>query len=243
MEIGQKIIHLNSVDSTNNYVANLLNDGKIANGTVVLADSQHAGRGQRDAFWVANAGENLTFTVFLDNVNLSVSKQFYLNQLVSLSLIRFLSKFGVAASIKWPNDIFVSGKKIGGVLIENQLSSDQIKSSIIGIGININQQVFQGFKATSTFLETGQYRIPKDILFVFIDVFNKTWQNYSPSYALKAKEQYDKFLYLLNQTSQFEDREGSFDGKIVEVLDSGVLVVEKKGKNVYYNSKEILFKL
>ena len=208
-----------------------------------MADAQFAGRGQRHALWSAKAGENLTFTVFMDNVNLSVARQFYLNQLVSLSLVRFLSKIGLSPSIKWPNDIFVGGKKIGGILIENQLSQHQIKSSIIGIGLNINQQVFEGFTATSTFLETGVYRNPKDLLYGFIDVYNKTWRNYSEPSALKIKEEYAKFLYLINEPCQFEDKDGVFDGKIVEVLDSGLLVVERNGVNVHYNSKEIVFKL
>ena len=113
MEIGQKIIHLDSVDSTNNYVANLINEGKIEHGTVVLADAQLEGRGQRNARWSVNAGENLTFTVFMDNVNLSVARQFFLNRLVSLCLVRFLCKLGLSPKIKWPNDIFVGGKKSG----------------------------------------------------------------------------------------------------------------------------------
>ena len=243
MEIGQKIIHLDSVDSTNNYVANLLNDGKIDHGTVVLADAQFAGKGQRSAIWSAKAGENLTFTVLLDNVNLSVSRQFYLNRMVSLSFVRFLCTIGLSPSIKWPNDIFVGGKKIGGILIENQLYQHQIKSSIIGIGLNINQQVFDGFTATSTLLETGVYRNPKDILYGFIDAFNKTWRNYSEASALNIKKDYSKFLYLINQPFQFEDKDGIFEGKIMDVLDSGLLVVERNGEKAHYNLKEIVFKL
>ena len=85
MKIGTKIIRLESVDSTNNYVANLLKAREINSGTVVLADEQFAGKGQRGSEWATNAGENLTFSFFLDNVNLSVNRQFELTQLVSLS--------------------------------------------------------------------------------------------------------------------------------------------------------------
>ncbi len=132
MQIGRKIIRLESVDSTNNYIANLLKEGVLEDGTVILADDQYAGRGHRDSEWLANAGENLTFSFFLDNVNLSVQNQFYLTCIVSITLTQLLDKYGISSKIKWPNDIYVDQKKIAGVLIENQLSSTYIKSSIIG---------------------------------------------------------------------------------------------------------------
>ena len=84
MQIGRKIIRLESVDSTNNYIANLLKEGVLEDGTVILADDQYAGRGQRDSEWLANAGENLTFSFFLGNVNLSVQNQFYFNNANSI---------------------------------------------------------------------------------------------------------------------------------------------------------------
>ena len=109
--------------------------------------------------------------------------------------------------------------------------------------MNINQQAFSGFTATSTFLETGVYRKPKDTLFGFIDEFNKIWRDYSDTFALKLKEEYAQFLYLIDEPYQFKDKDGVFEGTIVEVLDSGLLVVERKGLKVHYNSKEIEFKL
>ena len=150
MKIGQKIIRLDVVDSTNNYIANLIKQGSIDSGTVIMADEQFAGKGQRDAQWQSSAGENLTFSFFLDDVNLSVSRQFNLSQVVALSLYNFLNNLGLDATIKWPNDIYIKGRKIAGVLIENQLKGSLIKSAIVGVGLNVNQTEFQGFSATPT---------------------------------------------------------------------------------------------
>ena len=110
MKIGQKIIRLDVVDSTNNYIANLIKLGSIDSGTVIMADDQYAGKGQRDAQWLTGAGENLTFSFFLDDVNLSVDRQFILSQVVALSLSQFLNNIGLDATIKCQM-IFTSRKK------------------------------------------------------------------------------------------------------------------------------------
>ena len=172
MQIGRKIIRLESVDSTNNYIANLLKEGILEDGTVILADEQFAGKGQRNSEWLTSPGENLTFSFFLSNVNLSVQNQYFLTCIVSISLVQLLNKFGLDAKIKWPNDIYINNKKISGVLIENQLSSSEIKNSIIGIGLNINQREFDGLNATSVLVETEIRRTPMDVLYSFIEIFN-----------------------------------------------------------------------
>lgn len=241
MEIGRKIIHLDSVDSTNNYAANLLKAGQIESGTVIMADEQFAGRGQRAAVWSANSGENLTFSFFIDNVNLSVDRQFVLTQLVSMSLIELLAKLGLTATIKWPNDIYCGERKIVGVLIENQLHGSVVKSAIVGVGLNMNQSEFKGFQATSTFLETGFRRIPKEVLLSYTVSFTTAWNKYMDGHYQRLKADYLKRLYRLNQDSQFSDVEGIFTGKITNVLDSGKLEVQKADKTHYFEVKEIQF--
>ncbi|OFZ09102.1 MAG: biotin--[acetyl-CoA-carboxylase] ligase [Bacteroidetes bacterium RIFCSPHIGHO2_02_FULL_44_7] len=241
MEIGRKIIHLDSVDSTNNYAANLLKAGQIESGTVIMADEQFAGRGQRAAVWSVNSGENLTFSFFIDNVNLSVDRQFVLTQLVSMSLLDLLAKLGLTATIKWPNDLYCGERKIAGVLIENQLHGALVKSAIVGIGLNVNQDEFKGFKATSTFIETGLQRFPKELLLSYTVSFSAAWRKYMDGHFVRLKTDYLKHLYRLNMASRFLDAEGPFSGRITDVLDSGKLVVQKGNENVYFAIKEIQF--
>jgi len=242
MQIGRKIIRLESVDSTNNYIANLLKEGKLENGTVILADEQFAGRGQRNAEWLTEPGENLTFSCFLDNVNLSVQNQFYLTCIVSISLVKLLAKLGLQAKIKWPNDIYINHKKIAGVLIENQLSTSSIKNAIIGIGLNLNQIEFEGLNATSTLSETGSRKTPMEVLYLFIEIFNSNWRNFSERMLPEIKSAYLENLFQLNELKNYEDQYGCFEGTITDVLDSGYLIVDKAGVQNQYELKEISFK-
>ena len=241
MEIGRTIIHLDVVDSTNNYTANLVKGGEIDSGTVILADDQTAGRGQRDAKWSVKPGENLTFSLYLDNVNLSVDRQFVLTQFISLCLVELFSGFGMDTKIKWPNDIYCDEKKISGVLIENQLMGKNVRSSILGIGINVNQEVFEGFVATSTLLETGTYRRPLDVLHSFCALFGKQWSTYMDGHYVRLKEDYLKRLYQINCEGRYSDEMGIFSGVITDVLDSGKLVVKREGVEQIYDLKEITF--
>ena len=243
MQIGQKIIHLESVDSTNKSIANLLKQGDITHGTVILADDQFDGKGQRGAQWLVKPGENLTFSFLLENVSLSLSQQFYLTQVVSLSLIRLLKKLEISARIKWPNDIFVNGVKIAGILIENQVQNGVIKNSIIGIGLNVNQQKFDSFKATSIALELGIQHNLQEVLFSFIHSFNSTWIPHSEE--AKRTIQHDYLAHLLNykKKSSYSDKHGEFEGEITGVNEAGQLEVIKGTTKIAYDLKEIEFKL
>ena len=240
MEIGRKVIYLNHVDSTNNYTAKLLKDGEIDNGTVILAEEQSLGKGYRSSRWVSNPGENLTISVFLDNVNLSVENQFLLTQIVSLILVDLLKRFKIKSKIKWPNDIYVEGEKIAGVLIENQIKSTVIKSSIIGIGLNVNQIQFKDFIATSIKKHTGEFENIDDVLYVFINSFNKIWNLYFHQVSLIDRE-YLNYLYLKDVKSNYKDSIGVFSGIIRGVKSSGKLLIEKENNRIDYGMKEIEF--
>lgn len=145
------IIWLGSVDSTNEEAKRRLSG--IDNLSVLSAFEQKAGRGQQGNRWSSNPGENLTFSIILkfsgtasDSVTalpkLMARDQFVLNEIASLSVVEFLAGYGITARIKWPNDIYVEDRKICGILVENSIRGDQISSSIIGIGLNINQKHF-----------------------------------------------------------------------------------------------------
>ncbi|NRA11013.1 MAG: biotin--[acetyl-CoA-carboxylase] ligase [Crocinitomicaceae bacterium] len=238
-QIGRKIVRLESVDSTNNYTANLIKGGELVHGSVIMAVEQTNGRGQMGAEWLVKPGENLTFSVFLDNVNLSVNYQFFLTRLVSVSLVDFLAKFNIPTAIKWPNDIYVNDKKIAGILIENKVSGSFIQKSIIGIGLNVNQSDFGNLEATSLFLKTGIHRSIDDVLFSFIKSLNTILEGGLTN--PKLEDAYLKRLHLLNEKSSFEDKEGLFEGTILGVAPNGRLRVEKSRGEVHYSLKEIRF--
>ena len=144
--VGQNLIKLSDVDSTNNFLKLLVSKSEpLPEGTVIMADNQFAGRGQQQSSWQSEPGKNLTFSLYLHPVFLPVTKQFLLNMAISVALNKALRQItGVDIKIKWPNDIYYGHKKLGGVLIENMLSGQTYKTGIIGIGINVNQVDFSG---------------------------------------------------------------------------------------------------
>ena len=240
MQIGRKLIHLESVDSTNNYTANLVKSEGLSSRTVILADEQFAGRGQRGAEWVVDPGMNLTFSVYLEVVNLSVENQFDLSKIVALSICHFLEKKGIVAEIKWPNDILVKGHKISGVLIENIISSSGSIKSVVGIGINVNQTRFGKFDATSIQCELGTFYPIQQALFSFIESFNLIADELMDAPAL-LNERYLNKLYQYKAKKMYKDASGIFEGQIQGIEQSGKLIVLKDNQEVSYDLKEITF--
>ena len=239
--LGRKIIKIECTDSTNNYVANLVYGGKIENGTVILADKQTKGRGQRGAEWLSKPAENMIFSIYLTPANLSVKDQFVLTQFVSLSVVNTLKKMGLEAVIKWPNDVLINHKKIAGILIENQLTGSSISGSIIGIGLNVNQTDFGTLSATSLKLETGTHFLIDEFVFSLLNQLNIYWKYFENQDYLFLKELYLNDLWLLNQKAIFIDSHGEFEGIIRGTEENGLLQLERKGEIVNYDLKEITF--
>ena len=274
------IMWLDSVDSTNSEAKRRISD--IDNLSVLSALSQSEGRGQKGNKWSSLPGENLTFSIVLkfgeqtvgkagpgvaENAGLSVAgklqlvvaarEQFVLTEITSLSIVEFLSRHGIKAKIKWPNDIYVGDKKICGVLIENSLRGENLSSSIIGIGLNINQRNFDVNlpNPTSMVLETGFEEDIKGCLEEFMDIF----QDYLEYSLPNLRERYLSYLWrhniparYIDQTLQSQplqaDSEGELPGReftgIIRGLSPiGHLVVEdiEKGELKEFAFKEISY--
>lgn len=136
-----KILKIPETDSTNNYVA--LNAPRLSDMTMVVAETQTAGRGQRGNSWESQPGMNLTFTVFHCPTGVAVREQFAISEAAALAMVDALALSGINARVKWPNDIYVGNDKIAGILIEHSITPDKIEHSRIGIGLNVNQKEFK----------------------------------------------------------------------------------------------------
>lgn len=139
-------IHLDEVDSTNTFLSAYVRADASCRCVVADADYQTGGRGQRGNHWESQRGANLLFTVALYDVPVAPTEQFLLSQLVSLVTLRVLRSVLPADAdrfrIKWPNDIYFDDRKVGGILIEHQLSPSHILRTIVGVGLNVNQRQF-----------------------------------------------------------------------------------------------------
>ena len=240
MLFGKEIIHLSDVHSTNNFAAKLFSDKLCQNGSVIMSDFQTNGKGQRGSIWQSENGKNLLCTFVYRPDNLSVENQAQINWATSLAVLKTLGKFGLIAKIKWPNDVLVNETKICGILIENQVSGNFLSTSFIGIGLNINQQNFFDFSATSIRNETGNTFLIREILDALILEMNHYFLLLNSS-NLELKKEYLCSLYRFIEKSFFEAENQVFEGTIIDVSSAGLLVIEKNGKPFEFGLKTIKY--
>lgn len=240
-QIGHKIIHLDVVDSTNNYIANLVKQGKISHGTVIMADEQTNGRGQRGTIWQTQPGMNLIFSLFVEYADFSIEHQSSIHHWAALSLLQALKKTGIYATIKWPNDLLTENGKLAGILIENMLSDKGVKSSIIGIGLNVNQIDFQGVNATSVRLETGVVVNVKEMAFTLINELNQQFGRLMGADRAVLKTEYEEKLWGINREVSFQRDETIEKGMILGTDEAGKLEVQTGRGIEYFDLKEVKF--
>ncbi|RZK41594.1 MAG: biotin--[acetyl-CoA-carboxylase] ligase [Pedobacter sp.] len=244
--VGQNLIKLSAVDSTNNFLKNLMaNSEPLPEGTVIMADHQYAGRGQLQSKWDAEPGKNLTFSVLLRPTFLQVNKQFFLNIVVSLALNQVLNKIlGEGVSIKWPNDIYFQERKIGGVLIENVIAGTGIKTSIIGVGINVNQQQFPAEltdKACSMFQILQKDVNLVNLLAEICNVMESIYMDFKKGSYTNLKKTYVDKLYRLNEVRLYKKDGEVFEGIIRGISDTGRLRMSISGDDFEFSFKEVAF--
>lgn len=241
--ISMKLIKLNATDSTNDFLKQLAGSQILENYTVIATDNQVKGRGQMGSTWTSEPGKNLTFSVFLANALANVDSIYNLNVAVALAVLEVLKKENIPElKIKWPNDIMSANKKIGGILIENAIKhSDEIQS-IIGIGLNVNQQNYNGLpQASSLCLATGRFFDCEELLTKIIAELKSNVKMINEKDGTALWKKYHEFLYKKEIPSAFEDKEGNkFMGIIKQVLPNGQLEVMMEDDSLQnFNIKEL----
>lgn len=223
---GQQLIKLSSVDSTNNYAANLINEINVIEGTVIMADFQENGKGQRGASWSSRKGDNLLMSLVLHPKFLKISDQFNLSKLVAVSIYEYLSQFSSDVKIKWPNDIYFNGNKISGVLIENSTKGESIKNSIVGIGLNVRQTEFENSNATSLNIE-GIVQSREQVLEGLCQMIEKNYMQSKTKGFDEINSIYLNNLLGLNEERSYYLPDGShLNGKITGVAQDGKLLLK-----------------
>ncbi len=247
--IGQNIIHLKSVDSTNSYASELLRQNSIPEGSLIYTFEQTNGRGQRGNVWESEPNKNITLSMVLYPNFLSADKQYLLTKITSLAVADLMADVLESSEktgkikIKWPNDIYIGEKKIGGILIENTLRDTNLQSSIIGIGININQIVFHTTdKSTSLALLANNQFDLKEIMDKLCMFMEARYLQLKANKLGNIDFAYLQRLYRLNVWNHFVSDSEPFEGKITGVSNSGKLqVLLKTEETREFDLKEIVF--
>lgn len=240
--LGKNLVFVPQCHSTNTLLMELAQKTQPIEGTLVITANQTKGRGQRGNGWETEPGANFTISLLLRPTFLMAKNQFQLTQAISLGIADYLSeRLAKSISIKWPNDILVGNKKITGILIENTLSGDYIQQSIIGIGLNVNQTIFNISTATSMQLENGDSFQLQDELGLLLASIEKRYLQLRAGKKLELNEEYLKRLYWKGETRKFLANEKIFVGKIEGVDSIGRLLVQHGDTLTSFGLKEIVF--
>ncbi len=242
---GKNLVHLDRVISTNTVISEMLSNSKpLEEGAVIMADEQSQGRGQQGAFWESSPKQNITLSLLYRPEFLQIEQQFYLSIAISLGICAFLEEqLNTELKVKWPNDIYVGNEKIAGILIENTLMNNHLKTSIIGIGINVNQTHFYSTAKNPCSMK-GISKTHFDIPSLLPSLFEHIEIHYLMLKAKKfeyLKECYLNKLYRYQQMSQYTIAGKPQAGKIVGIEPSGRLQVLVDNDVKSFDTKEIEF--
>ena len=220
----------------------LVSEGKIQNGSVIMADFQTNGRGQRGNTWQSVSSENLMFSLVFQPIGITPDQQIRLSWYTAVIWIKCLHRFSIAAQIKWPNDIFVGENKLGGILIEQQILGNTIAWSIVGCGMNVNAH--PELKNTSSIFEQTQVHFkPRTLLNEFLELFNGHLDLLYSNHD-KLKADFEAELWGKYTIQQFEDVKGQlWKAKIMGVDALGRLVLEQNDELLHFDLQEIKLKL
>lgn len=238
--------HLACIDSTNRYIKDearqLTLEAPDASAFVVTADKQTAGRGQRGNSWQSQGGENLLMSIMLYPLFLKVREQFLLSQVAALSVKSAMALFGVDATLKWPNDIYVGNRKLCGILVELSSLGDSLSDAVIGIGLNINQQQFAPMDKVPVSM-----RLLKEREFAVEEVRDALLREFSKYYSLMQSggsdiicKEYMNSLLGYGETLQYRDSAGTFLATIESIAPMGNIQLRRTdGTLSSYAFKEV----
>jgi BirA family biotin operon repressor/biotin-[acetyl-CoA-carboxylase] ligase len=240
-----KIIHLSEVGSTNDYLKEVINSKDLADGAMVIADHQTAGKGVDKNTWESEAGKNILMSIIFYPDFVPAENQFIISMAVALGISDFLTDQLPAEQIqiKWPNDIYADDRKIAGILITNEILGTKIKHVIVGIGLNVNQVAFSAdiTNPTSLAILSGRaYNLQEETIRLRDFVTERYEQLRVGSFDLIRNDYYSRLLGI-NENRKFRYQGNEIDAMITGVDEFGRLQLDTDGGLIVCDLKEISF--
>lgn len=239
---------ITNTQSTNKLLSKMVQNtltsgGKIPPFFALSTDFQSEGRGMGSNTWFSDKGQNILVSIYFEP-NLPAANQFVFNQYFSLFTLFFIQKRLPNALIKWPNDIYVDGKKIAGILIEHTVCGDRLQHTIAGIGININQDHFPDDipHPTSLLLETGCEHDVNELLEEYWQNLYDHFSECDMSHEEILKKQYINNLYQFNEYHPYLIHDHRTEARITDLDEYGRLVLhDRNGERFVCGFKEVVF--
>ena len=240
---GQEIAYFDEIDSTNIKAKELAEQG-YPNGTLVVADQQVSGRGRRGRSWESPSGTGIFMTLML-KPEINPNNASMLTLVAALAVAKAIKDVtGLDAQIKWPNDIVINGKKICGILTEMSAQFDYINHIVIGIGINVHNEVFSdeiAHMASSLLLESQGKKFRRaEIIEKILEYFEEYYEIYLETEDLTALTgEYNRILVNMNKQVRVLDPKDEFEGKAMGITAKGELIVDTWESRKLVSSGEV----
>lgn len=240
--MGKELVFMPQCQSTNSEAIAMCTNTAVMEGTVIVTDHQLAGRGQRGNTWESSEGMNLTFSIILNLTFLRLQDQFLLSIITSLAIHDFLTALGVDSKIKWPNDVLVGEKKICGILVENQVNGDKLTNSIVGIGLNVNQEHLPIATATSLKQITNKEYDLSILLSALLEKLEARYLMLRSGNFAKLISLYETQMYWKGDERNFSANGINFSGAICGVdSSSGQLCIRTNDEIKKFGIKQVAY--
>ena len=233
--------YINQTNSTNDLCWEMNREEYLPDGFVIYTDFQSAGKGQPGNAWESAKGKNLLFSIVLHPLHVPMDELFMLSELVSVAIKKALEVYTSEITVKWPNDIYWKDKKIAGILIENSLQGNRIKTVVIGVGLNVNQREFVSKAPNPVSLQqiTGRQYRRKQLLLQISQNIEDLYKKFNKD---EIRSIYAESLYRKVGYHTYREESDLFQAKILEVHDDGQLILEKEnGDRRGFYFKEVQF--
>lgn len=240
-----RMIELDTVSSTNDFLHDY-RPPQPAAVTLVTAERQTAGRGQQGNSWESEEGKNLLFSLLLHPTRLPAAQMFVLSEAIALSLREAAAEFApdTALTVKWPNDLYAANRKLAGILFENEMTGQHIGRSIIGCGLNVNQQHFRSDAPNPVSLRqlTGHDVERRFVLEAILAAFVPRYERIQHGDLETIHADYLTALYRRTGLHDYRDAEGTFRATLHTVEPTGHLVLnDTSGHQRRYAFKEVAY--
>lgn len=224
--VGRGVVYFKTLSSTNVYARKLVDDG-VAEGTVVVADVQHRGRGRKDRTWFSPE-DGLWFSVIL-SPGIPPQRGMMLTMVASVSVVQAMRDVtGLSPVIKWPNDVLIDGKKVCGVLTELDAEMDRINYSIVGIGVNVNNRLDEGLyeKATTLLEEFGSKVSRVQLLRCILKRFDENYLRLMEGDYGFIRDKWVSMSNIVDRKVLVRDDDKTIQGIVSGVDEDGCLILK-----------------
>ena len=238
-ELGKNIEYYNRLDSTNEEAWELIDEDIHQHGSIVITENQIKGKGRQKNEWSMVAGKGLAFTLILDK-KYPASYSSFFSLAAGISVAHSLKKRGVESLLKWPNDIYSSDKKIGGVLCESKIKNNEIDKIVIGVGVNVNETIEEHHDSLhndiSTMFSITNHAHQRELIVAeFVNYFEKLLNNLSENSKIILGE-WQNLCFHMNQNISFHAKGKDNNGVFIGLNKYGHAKIEIDGEIQTFSS-------